>query len=78
MWTYDTNKIVEILGTYVLAWLEGVELKNEVKEKMLETLLPYDETVTKNNVLSIFNSFRNKRVETIQKALEKLKTEENE
>ena len=78
MWTYDTNKIVEILGTYVLAWLEGVELKNEVKEKMSESLLPYDETVTKNNVLSIFNSFRNKRVETIQKALEKLKTEENE
>jgi hypothetical protein len=45
---------------------------------MLESLLPYDESVTKNNVLSIFNSFKNKRVETIQKALEKLKTEENE
>ena len=38
MWTYDANKIVEILGTYVLAWLEGVELTDEVKDKMKETL----------------------------------------
>jgi hypothetical protein len=77
MWTYDSNKIVEILGTYVLAWLEGVELKDEVRQKMAETLLPYEETITKNNILSIFNSFKNKRIETIQKALDKLKLEEN-
>jgi hypothetical protein len=71
------DKIVEILGTYVLAWLEGVELKDEVRQKMAETLLPYEETITKNNILSIFNSFKNKRIETIQKALDKLKLEEN-
>jgi hypothetical protein len=77
MWTYDTNKIVEILGTYVLAWLEGVELKEEVRIKMNDTLLPYERSVTENNILSIFNSFKNKRIETIQKALDKLKLEEN-
>ena len=76
MWTYDTNKIAELLGTYTLAWLEGVELQDEVKQKMSETLLPYDKTLTENNILSIFNSFRNKRVETIKNALEKLKVEE--
>lgn len=76
MWTYDTSKLVDILGTYVLAWLEGVELKDEVKEKMKNTLLPYDSLITKNNILSIFTSLKTKRTETIQKAIEKLKQEE--
>lgn len=76
MWTYDLNKIVELLGTYTLAWLEGVELNDEVYQKMNETLLPYSKSLTENNILSIFNSFRNKRIETINNALEKLKVEE--
>lgn len=75
MWTYDENKIVEILGTFVLAWLDGVELTDEVKDKMKETLLPYNTEITKNNILSIFNSFTNKRVETLSKALDNLKQE---
>jgi glycosyltransferase involved in cell wall biosynthesis len=76
MWTYDENKLVDILGTFVLAWLDGVELTDEVKQKMKETLLPYDTEITKNNILSIFNSFTNKRVETLSKALENLKKEQ--
>ena len=76
MWTYDGNKLVELLGTYILAWIEGVELTEEVKDKMKETLLPYDTEITKNNILSIFGSLINKRVESIQSALDKLKQEE--
>ena len=76
MWTYDENKLVDILGTFVLAWLDGIELTNEVKEKMKETLLPYDTEITKNNILSIFNSFTNKRIELLSKALENLKQED--
>lgn len=76
MWTYDLDKLVDILGTYILAWLEGVELKDEVKEKMKETLLPYTTEITKENIKSIFSSFKNKRVESIQSALDKLKQEE--
>jgi hypothetical protein len=76
MWTYDSTKIVEILGTYILAWLEGVELKSEVTDKMKETLLPYGSEITKNNIISIFNSFKNKRIDAINTALEKLKQEE--
>jgi hypothetical protein len=76
MWTYDINKLVEILGTYVLAWIEGVELSDEVKEKMKETLLPYESSITENTTVSIFNSLKNKRVESIQTAIEKLKQEE--
>jgi len=78
MWTYDDDKIVEILGTYVLAWVEGIELTEEVKNKMKETLLPYNEETTKNNIVSIFNSINNKRVETIKNGIEKLKGGENE
>jgi hypothetical protein len=76
MWTYDINKIADLLGTYTLAWLEGVDLEEEVKQKMFDTLLPYTKSVTENNILSIFNSFRNKRIETIKNALEKIKVEE--
>jgi len=76
MWTYDENKLVELLGTYILAWIEGIELTDEVKDKMKETLLPYDKEITKNNILSIFESLKNKRVESIESALEKLKKQE--
>ncbi len=30
MWTYDGNKLVELLGTYILAWIEGAELEAEL------------------------------------------------
>ncbi len=76
MWTYDEGKLVEILATYILAWLEGVELKDEVKNKMKETLLPYERKITESNIISIFSSFKNKREENIKTAIEKLKTQE--
>ena len=76
MWTYDSNKLVEILGTYVLAWLEGVELTDEVVNKMKETLLPYEKSITQKNITSVFNSFKNKRISDITKAIENLKQEE--
>jgi hypothetical protein len=76
MWTYDESKLIELLGTYCLAWLDGVEINEEVKEKMQETLLPYSKDITKNNTINIFESFNSKRKETITKGLEKLKQEE--
>lgn len=75
MWTYDTNKLVEVLGTYILAWLEGVELTDEVRNKMKDTLVPYDKSLTTNNIISIFASFKNKRIEALENALNKLKEE---
>jgi len=76
MWTYDETKITEILGKFVMAWLEGVELTDEVIQKMKDTLLPYDSEITKSNILTIFESFKNSRVLSIEKALEKLNKEE--
>ena len=78
MWTYDINKIVEILGTYTLSWLEGVNLTDEVKEKMKNTLLPYDKSITETSIISIFNSLRNTRMDILQKTLDKLTKEETE
>lgn len=77
IWTYDLNKIVELLGTYVLAWLEGVTINDEVKDKMKETLLPYTDDIIDNNVISIFNSLKNSRIKTIEEALNKLKQTES-
>ena len=76
MWTYDESKLVDIIGTYVMAWLDGVEVSDEVKDKMKETLLPYSHEVTKNTIVTVFENIRTKRLEVIEKALEKLKTEE--
>jgi hypothetical protein len=77
MWTYDLNKVVDMIGTYVLAWLEGVTINDEVKEKMKETLLPYTDDIIDNNVVSIFNSLKNSRIKTIEEALDKLKQTES-
>jgi hypothetical protein len=76
LWTYDSNKLVDILGTYVLAFIEGVELGDEVKDKMKEALLPYEKTITENNIISIFSSLNNKRIESIKTAISNLKQEE--
>jgi len=76
IWTYDLNKVVELLGTYVLAWLEGITIKDEVKDRMSQTLIPYTNDIIDNNIISIFNSFRNTRVKTIENALNNLKEEE--
>jgi hypothetical protein len=43
---------------------------------MKETLLPYDKTLTENNIITVFNSFKNKRIGDITKAIENLKQEE--
>lgn len=76
IWTYDINKIVELIGTYVLAWLDGVTIKDDVKEKMRETLVPYTDDIIDNNILSIFNSLKNSREKLIKEALDKYKEEE--
>jgi hypothetical protein len=76
MWTYDYSKIVDILGTYILASIDGVELTDEVKQKMKETLLPYQSDITKQNMVGILTSLNNKRADTIEKAIEKLNKEE--
>jgi hypothetical protein len=76
MWTYDEKKIVEILSTYILAYIDGIELKLEVIEKMKETLTPYHYDVTKSSILSTFNSFNKIKISQLNKYVNKLKEKE--
>ena len=76
MWTYDNNKLVDLLATYVIAWLDGIVLTDEVRDKMKETLLPYSKELFVQNTLSIFNSLTTIRQDSIKSAITKFKTEE--
>jgi hypothetical protein len=53
-----------------------VELEKEVKEKMTETVVPYDKKNHNEATLGIFTTLISQRVESIKNSLEKLKTEE--
>ena len=75
LWTYDSNKVVDLLGAYIMAWIDGVEVSDEVRTKMKETVSLYHKETHNNNTLAIFNTLFSKRTEIIKNALEKLKTE---
>jgi hypothetical protein len=74
-WTYDGNKIVDLLGAYVLAWIDGVELEEEVKEKIRQTPAPYTSQVHSQSTLAIFNAIVSQRIDIIKNSIEKFKTE---
>jgi hypothetical protein len=73
IWTDNENDIVEILGTYCYAWVNGIDFKSELYENMTTTLEPYNTTITQNNILNIFDSLNSKRKELINNKLTALK-----
>jgi len=75
-WTYDGNKIVDLIGAFVMGWLDGVELEPEVKEKMNEAHVPFSKDNLNLNTLSIFNTIHTQKVEQINKSLESFKEKE--
>lgn len=76
-WTYDGNKIVGLLGAYILAWMDGVELEEDVKEKMRNTYISYSKESHSMATLSIFNTLVVQKIESIKNTIENLKTEAN-
>jgi len=78
MWTDDTNKIVNILATYIYSWLEGVELTDAIKEKMRLTVLPYTKEIHTQNTVAIFGSLFASRIDIIKTTIEKIKAEGKE
>jgi hypothetical protein len=85
MWTYDANVLSNMLATYILAWLEGIEITkdalalNEMKENMKKAYEPYTKENHTQNTLSTFNSIINSRIDGIKKVIEKNKNiEKNE
>jgi glycosyltransferase involved in cell wall biosynthesis len=75
-WTYDGNKIVDLLGAYIMAWLDGVELEEEVKMKMDETYLQFNKENHDVNTLSVFTTLHTQKMETIKNSLENIKAGE--
>ncbi len=74
-WTYDGSKIVDLVGSYVLAWLDGVELEDEIKQKMKDAHSSFTKDNHSLNTISIFNTLYNKKIESIKKSLESIKSE---
>ena len=74
-WTYDIDNIVELLGTYVLAWIEGIDITDNIREKMKQTTLLYTKSLHTEVTLSIFNAIISQRVEIIKNNIEKVKIE---
>jgi len=78
MWTDDTNDLVHVLATYVLSWLEGIELKEDVREKMKDSVAPYTKEIHTQNTIAIFKSLINGRLEKINKTIEEINQNETE
>jgi glycosyltransferase involved in cell wall biosynthesis len=76
LWTYDGNKVVDLIGAYVMSWLEGKELETEVIKRMNEAPEPFTKDNHSLNTLSVFNTLHGQQIETIKKSLEKIKSEE--
>ncbi len=76
IWVNDENDINEMLSTYVTSWIDNQDLYDEFKEKMIETVLPYDNNTFNENVDSIFKSIFNSRIELFGSSINTLKTKE--
>lgn len=74
-WAHELDNISEIIGTFVLAWIDGHDLKTEVKDKMKETILPYSKEVFDANTLSIFTTLISQRIDLIKNNIEQIKPE---
>lgn len=75
IWTYDINKVTELLGKYVQAWVSGADLSSEVVTKMTDTPKPYNKENREVLTLNVFTTLLNQREETIKDNIEKLKEE---
>lgn len=77
-WTDNRDNIVEILGQFILSWIDGTELDEETVKKTLETVVPYNKTDYKNKTIDLYTLIHDKRVESIQSAITELISEVND
>lgn len=76
LWADNLQEVIEFLGSFVLSWIDGGLISEELKGEMKNTLLPYSEEITKTNIVSIFNSFKLTRKESIELGIKNLKEKE--
>ena len=73
IWTNDINSIPDILAEYTQNWLED-NINHELHDKCIETAKQYqDYNKFENEVLSLFNSYFEKRQELMEGQFNKIK-----
>lgn len=73
IWTNDVNSIPDILAEYTQNWLED-NINHELHDKCVETAKQYqDYNKFENEVLSLFNSYFEKRQELMEGQFNKIK-----
>jgi len=71
IWSYDFNKIVDVLGGFVQKWLED-ELPIELYNDMEKTVEKYKKDVFIDSVLDVFSSINERKILDVRRNLEKL------
>jgi glycosyltransferase involved in cell wall biosynthesis len=77
IWTYDFNKIVDILAEFIQNWLED-NISDTLYSAGISTASNFqNQELFDIRVTSLFNSYLETRRETFVEQLEKIKLEEN-
>ena len=71
IWTYEMNKIVDILGSFVNKWLED-EVPSELYQEMENTTKEYSYESFKDSVNNLFSSIFERKTQEVRINLEKL------
>lgn len=74
IWVTEDNDINEMLSSFVTSWIDCKDIYDEFKEKMNETVLPYNKETFDVNVDAILNTIYNSRIEMFTNSIKSLKT----
>lgn len=76
IWVTDENEITDMLGSFVISWVDNNEIYDDFKDCMNKTSINYNKDSFNTVVDSIFNTLHNKRVELFNNSINNLKTKE--
>tara|TARA_R100000697_G_C5443363_1_gene195719 strand:- start:305 stop:1375 length:1071 start_codon:yes stop_codon:yes gene_type:complete len=71
IWTHETNKIVDLLGSFVNKWLED-EVPLELYDEMEKTVQPYTKGAFEDSIETLFNKISERKEKEVRIQLEKL------
>lgn len=71
VWTYEFNKVVDVLGSYINKWLED-EIPQELYDSMSKTVEVYSKETFVSSVENTFNSIFERKIRETRINLEKL------
>jgi hypothetical protein len=72
LWCDSIETLVEMLGNYVTAWVDGTDVSEKLIEEFEKTLSIYNNNLTKESITTIFGNFKNRTIEDIDKAIKNL------